>query len=124
MIFTVVDVVATILEGILSTVDGLNSYWELSLVFRCLTDAIMLDDLATELRGMRADQRLPGHVYGNSLQEDLKVKSNTVLKSHGREIQLPVLLRPGLMTSTTLMSLRIFVDWLDSSMTLTRHSGL
>jgi hypothetical protein len=43
------DILASILAG-LSTVDGINPYWKLSLVFKCLTDTIMLDDFKTELK--------------------------------------------------------------------------
>jgi hypothetical protein len=49
IIFTIIDILASILPG-LSTVDGINPYWKLSLVFKCLTDTIMLDDFKTELR--------------------------------------------------------------------------
>lgn len=59
--FTIIDVVATILEGKLGNVDGINPYWKLSLVFKCLTDAIMLDDFATELKRIGGDRSLPIH---------------------------------------------------------------
>lgn len=49
IIFTIMDILASILHG-LSTVDGINPYWKLSLVFKCLTDTIMLDDFKTELK--------------------------------------------------------------------------
>ena len=49
IIFTIMDILASILSG-LSTVDGINPYWKLSLVFKCLTDTIMLDDFKTELK--------------------------------------------------------------------------
>ena len=49
MIFTIMDILASVLKG-LSTVDGINPYWKLSLVFKCLTDTIMLDDFKTELK--------------------------------------------------------------------------
>jgi hypothetical protein len=49
IIFTIIDILASILPG-LSTVDGINPYWKLSLVFKCLTDTIMLDDFKTELK--------------------------------------------------------------------------
>ena len=49
IIFTIMDILASILTG-LSPVDGVNPYWKLSLVFKCLTDTIMLDDFKTELR--------------------------------------------------------------------------
>lgn len=49
IIFTIMDILASILSG-LSTIDGINPYWKLSLVFKCLTDTIMLDDFKTELK--------------------------------------------------------------------------
>jgi hypothetical protein len=49
IIFTIMDILASILTS-LSTVDGINPYWKLSLVFKCLTDTIMLDDFKTELK--------------------------------------------------------------------------
>src|SRR2546423_14188062 len=49
IIFTIVDILASILRG-LRTVDGINPYWKLSLLFKCLTDTIMLDDFKTELK--------------------------------------------------------------------------
>jgi hypothetical protein len=49
IIFTIIDILASILSG-LSNVDGINPYWKLSLVFKCLTDTIMLDDFKTELK--------------------------------------------------------------------------
>ena len=51
--FTIVDIVASITDK-LSTVDGINPYWKLSLVFKSLTDAIMLDDFQTELNRLGA----------------------------------------------------------------------
>ncbi|RMD43080.1 hypothetical protein DV735_g2043, partial [Chaetothyriales sp. CBS 134920] len=47
--FTALDIVASIHNFIGST-DGINPWWKLSLVFKCLTDTIMLDDFKTELR--------------------------------------------------------------------------
>ncbi|KAL6245182.1 hypothetical protein RBB50_007957 [Rhinocladiella similis] len=49
MIFTAFDIVASIHNFIGST-DGINPFWKLSLVFKCLTDTIMLDDFKTELK--------------------------------------------------------------------------
>lgn len=43
------DILATVLGTKLTSVDGINPYWKLSLIFKCLTDAIMLDDFKTEL---------------------------------------------------------------------------
>ena len=49
LIFTALDIVASIHSFIGST-DGINPFWKLSLVFKCLTDAILLDDFKTELK--------------------------------------------------------------------------
>ncbi|KAJ9652293.1 hypothetical protein H2198_008427 [Neophaeococcomyces mojaviensis] len=49
LIFTGLDISASIHSFIGST-DGINPFWKLSLVFKCLTDAILLDDFKTELK--------------------------------------------------------------------------
>ena len=49
IVFTIMDILSSIIAK-LSAVDGINPYWKLSLVFKCLTDTIMLDDFKTELR--------------------------------------------------------------------------
>lgn len=49
MVFTAFDIVASIHNFIGST-DGINPFWKLALVFKCLTDTIMLDDFKTELK--------------------------------------------------------------------------
>lgn len=49
LIFTALDIVSSIHSFIGST-DGINPFWKLSLVFKCLTDAILLDDFKTELK--------------------------------------------------------------------------
>jgi len=49
LLFTALDIVASIHSFIGST-DGINPFWKLSLVFKCLTDAILLDDFKTELK--------------------------------------------------------------------------
>ncbi|EXJ86437.1 hypothetical protein A1O3_03388 [Capronia epimyces CBS 606.96] len=58
LIFTVLDIVASIHSFIGST-DGINPWWKLSLMFKCLTDTIMLDDFKTELKrlGMKRLRR-------------------------------------------------------------------
>ena len=35
---------------LISVSDSINPYWKLALVFKCLTDNIMLDDFSTELK--------------------------------------------------------------------------
>lgn len=57
--FTIVDVVATILEGGLGPVHGINPWWKFALVFKCLTDPINLDDFATELRCIGGERSFP-----------------------------------------------------------------
>ena len=52
-------------------------------------DAIMLDELATGLRRLGADQRLPGHIRENKLQEDPGADSHTLPTSQVKEIQYP-----------------------------------
>lgn len=58
VVFTIIDVTATILEGTFSPIDGINPWWKLSLIFKCLTDAIILDDFDTELKRI-SDGSLP-----------------------------------------------------------------
>lgn len=47
--FTALDIASSI-HDFLGTTDGINPWWKLSLVFKCLTDTIMLDDFKTELK--------------------------------------------------------------------------
>ncbi|OQV02007.1 hypothetical protein CLAIMM_07266 [Cladophialophora immunda] len=49
LIFTAVDIAASI-HNFTGSTDGINPWWKLSLVFKCLTDTIMLDDFKTELK--------------------------------------------------------------------------
>ena len=58
LVFTALDIAASIHSFIGST-DGINPFWKLSLVFKCLTDAILLDDFKTELKrlGLRRMKR-------------------------------------------------------------------
>lgn len=58
VIFTSLDVVCSIHSFIGST-DGINPFWKLAVVFKCLTDAILLDDFKTELKrlGLKRMQR-------------------------------------------------------------------
>lgn len=59
MIFTTMDIVSSIDTGLIGSTDGINPFWKLSLVFKCLTDAILLDDFKTELKrlGLKRIQR-------------------------------------------------------------------
>ena len=47
--FTTLDIISSI-HNFLGSTDGINPWWKLSLVFKCLTDTIMLDDFKTELK--------------------------------------------------------------------------
>lgn len=49
LIFTCLDIVVSI-HNFIGETDGINPFWKLSLVFKCLTDAILLDDFKTELK--------------------------------------------------------------------------
>jgi hypothetical protein len=49
------DLFATLIPAVRGVVNGINPYWKLALIFKCLTDNIMLDDFKTEL------QRLGGN---------------------------------------------------------------
>lgn len=49
IIFTCLDIAASI-HPFIGDTDGINPFWKLSLVFKCLTDAILLDDFKTELK--------------------------------------------------------------------------
>lgn len=57
MVFTIMDITASIVH--FGGSDGINPYWKFALVFKCLTDTIMLDDFKTELKrlGIRRVQR-------------------------------------------------------------------
>lgn len=55
--FTIVDILSSIIHG-LSGTDGINPYWKLALVFKCLTDNILLDDFKSVLQrlgGLKVD---------------------------------------------------------------------
>ncbi|KAL2393299.1 hypothetical protein ABEF93_002847 [Exophiala dermatitidis] len=58
LIFTALDIVASI-HSFTGSTDGINPWWKLSLMFKCLTDTIMLDDFKTELKrlGMKRIRR-------------------------------------------------------------------
>jgi hypothetical protein len=54
VIFIVLDVlsVTSVLSGVLPI--GINPFWKLSFVFKCLTDSVVLDDFKTALDRLRA----------------------------------------------------------------------
>jgi len=58
--------------------DGLNPFWELTYVFKCCTDAVVLDDFQTALDRLHEHQlgRL-GSVFTDSGQTDPKNTTNT-----------------------------------------------
>lgn len=62
IVFTLMDTFATLIPQVRGVVNGINPYWKLALIFKCLTDNIMLDDFKTEL------QRLGG---GTNLERDI-----------------------------------------------------
>ncbi len=49
LIFTVLDVLSVTNVIQLGSTDGINPFWKLSFVFKCLTDTIILDDFKTAL---------------------------------------------------------------------------
>lgn len=53
IIFTLMDLLAGLIPQIRGAVNGINPYWKLALIFKCLTDNIMLDDFKTELEKLR-----------------------------------------------------------------------
>ncbi|ERF70350.1 hypothetical protein EPUS_07615 [Endocarpon pusillum Z07020] len=53
MIFTIVDVLSSVIPN-LTAVDGINPYWKIALVFKALTDVIILDDFKTCLEKLRS----------------------------------------------------------------------
>lgn len=67
VIFIVIDVCSV--TGSLSSkvVSGINPYWKLAYVFKCLTDSVVLDDFKTSLDRLRAFKfsRGNGGGYGN-----------------------------------------------------------
>lgn len=68
LIFTSLDIVASI-EAFIGSTDGINPFWKLSLVFKCLTDAILLDDFKTELKRLGLKR----------IKHDEKRRASTVL---------------------------------------------
>lgn len=85
LIFTALDIVASIHSFIGST-DGINPFWKLSLVFKCLTDAILLDDFKTELkrlglRRMKRDEKRR-ESYALVLDNDDRLDSDDEAAAH------------------------------------------
>lgn len=77
MVFTIMDILAVATPWLSGGVDGfvnfqplvrthadkddrINPYWKLTLVFKCLTDNIMLDDFKTELQKLGNSTRMLG----------------------------------------------------------------
>ena len=76
MIFTLMDILATAIPQMSGSVEGylllsrgqkttadfhhsINPYWKLALIFKCLTDNIVLDDFSTELKRIGGGASLP-----------------------------------------------------------------
>lgn len=83
--FTIIDLVATVTKTRLSTVNGIEPYWKLSLVCKCLTDAIMLDDFRTELRRIGANKM--GHDEFDSNNPDV-ARNDTAQASVPKPVQM------------------------------------
>ncbi|PVH67944.1 hypothetical protein DL98DRAFT_387996, partial [Cadophora sp. DSE1049] len=49
IIFTIMDILSSVTSRLRGT-DGINPYWKLALVFKCLTDNILLDDFKNVLQ--------------------------------------------------------------------------
>jgi hypothetical protein len=80
--FTIVDIISSIVPG-LSVTDGINPYWKLALVFKCLTDNIMLDDFRSVLQRLGA-VKLDG--TNNAMQSNsLNMTANEKLTIGGDE---------------------------------------
>lgn len=80
--FTIVDIISSIVPG-LSLTDGINPYWKLALVFKCLTDNIMLDDFKSVLQRLGA-VKLDG--TSNAMQPNsLNMSADEKLKVGGDE---------------------------------------
>lgn len=54
IIFVILDVCAVTGAFTVSLADGLNPFWQLAFVFKCLTDSILLDDFKTALDRLSA----------------------------------------------------------------------
>jgi len=65
IIFVLLDVIAVTTDSFASSLpDGLNPWWKLSMVFKCLTDSIILDDFKTALdRLMKFKLRLENYSH-------------------------------------------------------------
>lgn len=89
MVFTVMDITASIVK--FGGSDGINPYWKLSLVFKCLTDTIMLDDFKTELKrlGIRRLQRDDARRGTIALTVDEDEDDFRNDKSHQHEVEFP-----------------------------------
>ena len=103
IIFTLMDILAVSVPGLSGSVDGyvppfpcstvatdleilhrVNPYWKLALIFKCLTDNIMLDDFRTEL------SRIGGRValgFDEAQRENAEPRSNN---SHGFKAEMNV----------------------------------
>jgi len=85
LIFTALDIVAS-LHPFIGTTDGINPFWKLALVFKCLTDAILLDDFKTELKRLglvrmkRDEKRRESHAL--VLEDEYLIDSDDEATAH------------------------------------------
>ena len=85
LIFTALDIVAS-LHPFIGTTDGINPFWKLALVFKCLTDAILLDDFKTELKRLglrrmkRDEKRRESHAL--VLEDEYLIDSDDEANAH------------------------------------------
>ena len=104
IIFIVLDVlsVTSVLKNSLPV--GINPFWKLSFVFKCLTDAVVLDDFKTALDRLRAFKisRLGSFAVDNNDSRSRKheaevANANTWIERAGSQqdaVQLPVMPSP------------------------------
>lgn len=73
--FTFMDIISSIVR--MSETDGINPYWKLALVFKCLTDNIMLDDFKSVLQRLSAGSK-PHDPPMHTLQSHLRSGDHTL----------------------------------------------
>jgi hypothetical protein len=88
IVFIVLDIcsVTSALKSALP--DGLNPFWKLSFVFKCLTDSVILDDFKTALDRLRAYKisRLGSFAVDNS---DRRARGNRALENAWADVAAP-----------------------------------
>jgi len=70
IVFIIVDIISVTGALASSSPQGINPYWKLAFIFKCLTDTIILDDFKTALDRLSAyrRQRIGSDVVGNDLR--------------------------------------------------------